>query len=218
MKREIRVTDDGSHTLYVEGLDETYHSIYGAIQESKHVFIRQGLLTVEKSCIRVLELGLGTGLNLLLTFLENLRLQRKLFYHSVEKYPLERTEYRKLNYGDILQAPEEILERIHDSPWHQKISLDNNFTLLKENRDFRKMQLEGIYDLIYFDAFAPSKQPELWTSHVFSQVSEHMRKGGILVTYTSKGEVRRVLKNNGFEVSKVPGPPGKREMIRAVRR
>ena len=217
MKRELRVTEDGSHTLYIEDLEETYHSIHGAIQESRHVFIENGLLTVEKSSVRILETGLGTGLNLLLPFMENLRLQKKIFYHAVEKYPLKKKEYTLLNYENILHSAKGLLQKIHSTPWHEEIMLDDRFSFLKEKADFRSMLPAGKFDLVYFDAFAPSKQPQLWTHELFDLVGRVMKPGGILVTYSSRGEVRRTLAECDFQVQKLPGPPGKREMIRAVR-
>lgn len=218
MEREIRVTGDGSHTLYVNSLDEPYHSIHGALQESKHVFIEQGLRQVSFSPVRILEIGFGTGLNLLLTLEYSLEKGIEVYYHTVEKYPLSPVEYLKLNYtGYLHTASPDQFEKIHQAPWDISFEIGNHFRIYKEHADFRNMEPKGTFDLVYFDAFAPDKQPELWDAPIFRKVYELMVPGGILVTYTAKGSVRRTLGSCGFEVSKVPGPPGKREMIRAKR-
>lgn len=219
MKREIRTTGDGSHTLYVHELDEPYHSIHGSIQESSHVFIEMGLHQIEGNTIRILECGLGTGLNLLLTLIATNKKMRKVYYHAVEKYPLDPDEYRILNFESIVtdSSPESLL-RIHEGPWGLPFKLGDHFTVVKERSDFRKMDPNGSFDLVYFDAFAPNKQPAVWSEQVFSKIFSLMNPGAVLVTYTSKGTVRRTLNTCGFKVEKVPGPPGKREMIRATRR
>jgi len=218
MKRSLRLTEDGSHTLYQSDLDEPYHSMHGAIQESTHVFIDQGFKELNKYRLRILEIGFGTGLNLLLTFSESSINGISIHYHAVEKYPLIPAEYLDLNYESVIEGlTEGILERIHSSPWDLDVTLSSDFTLYKEMSDFRSMNPEGPFDLVYFDAFAPEKQPELWSSEVFSIIAELTNPGAILVTYSSKGRVRRALKDCGFQVIKVPGPPGKWEMVRAVR-
>jgi tRNA U34 5-methylaminomethyl-2-thiouridine-forming methyltransferase MnmC len=218
MKRSLRLTEDGSHTLYLSELDEPYHSMHGAIQESRHVFIRQGFSQLSKSKLRILELGMGTGLNLILSLLEASKKGIEVHYHAVEKYPLIPAEYASLNYETLLKGlPEGILQKIHNAPWGIKVDLNSSFSMYKEQTDFRSMNPEGAFDLVYFDAFAPDKQPELWSTEVFSVISGLTIPGAILVTYSSKGIVRRVLKACGFQVLKVAGPPGKREMIRAQR-
>jgi tRNA U34 5-methylaminomethyl-2-thiouridine-forming methyltransferase MnmC len=218
MERELRITEDGSHTIFVSSLDEPYHSIHGALQESEHVFINQGFKSIATTYIRILEIGFGTGLNIALTLAESNRERSIVDYHAIEKYPLDYQEYTKLNFWKKIDAVthEEFLE-IHNSPWGKKIDLNDHFTLHKEQSDFRTMNPEGLFDLVYFDAFDPQKQPYLWSEEVFSHISEHVKTGGILVTYSAKGSVRRALKVCGFVVEKVPGPPGKREMIKAVR-
>lgn len=218
MTRYLRLTEDGSHTLYLSELEEPYHSMRGAIQESSHVFINQGLKQFSKAKLRILETGLGTGLNLLLTLLEGIKRDITIHYHAVEKYPLIPSEYSTLNYETFIQGlPEGILQQIHEVPWEEEVKLTRNFSLYKEHSDFRSMKPEGEFDLIYFDAFAPEKQPELWSSKVFLRIARLTNSGAILVTYSSKGIVRRALTDCGFQVIKVPGPPGKWEMIRAIR-
>ncbi|MEN8202145.1 MAG: tRNA (5-methylaminomethyl-2-thiouridine)(34)-methyltransferase MnmD [Bacteroidota bacterium] len=218
MKRSLRLTEDGSHTLYLNDLEEPYHSMHGAIQESRHVFIIQGFKSLAKSKLHILEIGLGTGLNLLLSYQESKKEGIGVHYHAVEKFPLIPAEFSGLNYETLLEGlPEGLLQQIHTAPWEHEIDLSSDFSLYKEQSDFRSMNPKGPFDLVYFDAFAPEKQPELWTSEVFSVLGRLTNPGAILVTYSSKGIVRRALKDCGFQVKKVPGPPGKREMIRAVR-
>jgi tRNA U34 5-methylaminomethyl-2-thiouridine-forming methyltransferase MnmC len=218
MKRELRITEDGSHTLFVHDIEEPYHSMHGAIQESRHIFIIQGLLTIKRSTVRILELGLGTGLNLILTLLEAIKLEKNIHYHAVEKYPLLSEEYRALNYEHIIPGlPSGVLERVHSAPWNKEFKLSETFSIIKEKSDFRSMAPPGKYDLVYFDAFAPDKQPHLWSAEIFKKISSLVCPDGVLVSYSVKGSVRRALESTGFSVNKVPGPPGKREMIRATR-
>ena len=218
MERRLKITEDGSHTVFDNGLDEPYHSTHGALQESMHVFIKQGLLTVKQPSVRILELGFGTGLNTLLTLRESLSLNLDIFYHAVEKYPLTESEYKLLNYEKVVEhVPKGILHRMHSCPWGEVVQISDRFTLYKEEADFRSMNPPGGFDLIYFDAFSPDKQPELWSKDVFSIIENSTCRDAVLVTYSSKGEVRRTLNECGFKVKKVPGPPGKIEMVRAVR-
>jgi tRNA U34 5-methylaminomethyl-2-thiouridine-forming methyltransferase MnmC len=218
MKRELRITEDGSPTVYAVDLEEPYHSIHGAIQESEHVFLKQGLHTLAKSPVRLLEIGFGTGLNALLTMADANEMGIEVYYHTVEKYPLEYELYSKINYEQFIDKsfPGWFL-KMHKSPWGETLQISPVFTLFKEQSDFRSMTPPGSFDLVYYDAFDPQKQPYLWTEEIFCRVSVLMNPGGVLVSYTSKGSVRRALESCGFHVNKVPGPPGKREMIRAIR-
>ena len=219
MERSLKITEDGSHTMFVKGLDEPYHSTHGALQESLHVFIKQGLLTVKQSSVRILELGFGTGLNALLTMRESIPLNLDVYYHAVEKYPLKDSEYTLLNYEKVIQhLPKGTLHRMHSCPWGETVKISDRFTLYKEEADFRSMNLPSHFNLVYFDAFSPDKQPELWTDEVIGPIAQVSEQGAILVTYSSKGVVRRTLSSCGFEVHKVAGPPGKIEMIRAIKR
>lgn len=218
MKRELRSTEDGSHTLFVPGLDEPYHSIHGALQESKHVFIETGFRAIRKMSVRILEIGLGTGLNVLLTLCASLEPKKPVYYHAVEKYPLLPDEYRQLNFEKMNAGiPKGSLVRLHKAPWNTGFDLADHFTVFKERSDIRTMHPSGPFDLVYFDAFAPDKQPEIWSPEVFDKIADMLAPGAVLVTYSSRGSVRRTLVSCGFEVKKVPGPPGKREMIRAIR-
>lgn len=219
MERRLKITEDGSHTVFVMGLDEPYHSTHGAIQESMHVFIKQGLLTMNLTSVRVLEVGFGTGLNTLLTLRESLSLNLDIFYHTVEKYPLKENEYQLLNYEKHVEhVPQGMLHLIHSCPWGEAVQISDRFSLYKEEADFRSMKLPPNINLVYFDAFSPDKQPELWTEDVIAPIAQVCAHGAILVTYSSKGNVRRTLAGSGFEIFKVPGPPGKREMVRAIKR
>jgi len=219
MERKLMITEDGSHTMFVNGMDESYHSTHGALQESRHIFIKHGLHTIERNSVRILELGFGTGLNALLTFTESIPLDLDIYYHAVEKYPLTDAEYKMLNLEKLVkQSPKGLLHRIHSCPWGESVQVSEHFTLYKEKADFRSMNPPANINLVYFDAFSPDKQPELWTSTIFGTIARHTDPGAILVTYSSKGLVRRALASNGFEVTKVAGPPGKIEMIRAIKR
>lgn len=219
MERSLKMTEDGSHTIFVKGLDEPYHSTHGALQESMHVFIRQGLHTLNQPSVRILELGFGTGLNALLTLAESIPLELDIYYHAVEKYPLKESEYSLLNFEKLVkQSPSGTLYRMHSCRWSEAIQISDRFTLFKEEADFRSMNPPPHINLIYFDAFSPDKQPGLWKEDVIESISSVTEPGGVLVTYSSKGLVRRTLTSCGFDVQKVEGPPGKREMIRAIKR
>jgi len=216
-KRSLVVTEDGSHTLYIPVLDEHYHSVHGAIQESEHVFIRNGLNVLnEFPEIKILEIGFGTGLNALLTYRQALLVKQKVVYHAIEKYPLQPAEYEKLNY---FQESDPTLKSklldMHQGSWESEFSIDQHFSLLKRKTDLTQTVFEGNYHLIYFDAFAPDKQPDLWEFKIFEKLAKAITPGGILVTYSAKGQVRRNLISAGFVVERLPGPPGKREMLRA---
>lgn len=213
------VTKDGSQTMFVQGMNEPYHSIHGALQESMHVFIKEGLHRLQQSSIRILELGFGTGLNALLTLNEASLHDLNIYYHAVEKYPLKESEYKLLNYEKLAAMPSEgKLNQMHSCPWGETVHISDRFRLFKEKADFRSMNLPPHFNLVYFDAFSPDKQPELWTGDIFDSIGQASDTGAILVTYSSRGIVRRTLSSSGFDVLKVPGPPGKREIIRAIKR
>ena len=219
MERRLMITEDGSHTVFVEGLEEPYHSTHGALQESMHVFIRQGFFRVQWTSVRILELGFGTGLNALLTLVKGISSNKDIYYHSVEKYPLLEHEYNMLNYEKFLDREVEgTLQKLHNCPWGEAIKISDRFTLFKEESDFRTMNIPPDINLIYLDAFSPDKQAELWTQKVIGSIAEQSVPGAVLVTYSSKGLVRRTLTSCGFHVEKVEGPPGKREMVRATKR
>lgn len=213
-------TEDGSHSLYLPSLDETYHSTYGAIQESSHVFIKAGLQFYAaqnpwSSAIKILEYGFGTGLNALLTA-EALSEAISIHYHSLELFPLKNETVSLLNYGKLLEN-ETLFEKLHSCSWEYTNQLNEYFTLRKTKTDFRKFTTDEKYQLIYFDAFSPSKQPELWTKAIFEQCYNLLDNGGVLVTYSAKGQLKRDLIAIGFTVESLPGPPGKFQITRAIK-
>ena len=211
-------TYDGSHTLYVPELDEHYHSVYGAVQESEFIFIRNGFDSCDTDPLNILEVGFGTGLNALLTAVKSMAGSKEVNFTSLEKYPLDNGIINALNYNIFAgEKGREIFDLIHSSPWNTRVNICRNFNLKKIETDFTKEQPSGIYNLIYFDAFGPDKQPEMWTREIFTGIASVTEKNGILVTYSAKGEVKRNLKACGFEVTLLPGPPGKRQMIRAIK-
>lgn len=216
MPGKIILTEDGSHSLLQNELNETYHSIHGAIQESKHIFIEAGLKKCAKDSIQILEIGFGTGLNAFLTQLETELSGQKVRYTAIELYPLSTTSASLLNYPDLL-APEkkDVFYQLHTSPWQNHIQLTKQFGLYKIKDDYSSMTLTGNFDLVFFDAFSPEKQPEMWTEERFKMIYRCCNSGAILTTYCAKGNVRRALQSAGFEVERIPGPPGKREMLRA---
>ena len=214
MNREIRITEDGSSTLFVPELGEHYHSHYGAIQESKHIFINSALKQVNKDEINVLEFGFGTGLNALLTCAYAVENNIRVNYLGIEKYPLTAEEAALLNFDR--EANTDCLKEIHKIEWERELEVNSQFMLKKVQSDFRIITLnQNTYDVVYFDAFAPDVQPNLWTKAIFEKIYLSMRKGGVLTTYTVKGVVRRLMKEVGFRVEKISGPPGKREITRA---
>jgi len=209
-------TSDGSHTIKNETTGDTYHSIHGAVQESQHVFIKNGLLHyVEKFSskkIHILEIGLGSGLNALLTYKAQSQLNSEIEYTALEPFPLEEEFYRQLNYDS-----QKALQTIHKSEWENPIPLSGDFTLFKSKAGIQSVDLpHNHFDVVYFDAFAPNSQPEMWTLDIFSKLRNCMRAPSVLTTYCAKGEVKRTLKAAGFTIESLPGPPGKREMVRAM--
>lgn len=218
VKREPKLilTEDGSHTIYIPDLKESYHSVKGAIKESRHVFIEAGFMQVPGDIVNIFELGFGTGLNALLTYDIAKRSKRKVVYHTVEKYPLSEIHVRDLNYPNQLgKDTGDIFLRLHEIPWEKEVEISDFFVLKKINADFKKYNFTSSYNLVYFDAFAPEVQPDMWQKGIFGKIFQSMRPGGILTTYSSKGAVRRTMKSVGFIVEKLPGPPGKWEMVRA---
>jgi tRNA U34 5-methylaminomethyl-2-thiouridine-forming methyltransferase MnmC len=215
---EIIKTADQSNTLYVPELKETYHSRNGALQESQYVFIEQGLnwKAGSSSSICILEVGFGTGLNAFLTLLANQSFNLKIDYHALETHPVPDALIAVLNYTNLApNADPQLFFRLHQAEWNAPVELNSGFTLHKHLCSLLDYQPDLKFDLVYFDAFAPDKQPELWTLAVFQQIHSWMNPGGILVTYSSKGEVKRNLRAAGFSVDRLPGPPMKRHMVRA---
>lgn len=214
-------TEDGSSSLMHTGLNETYHSIHGAIQESRHVFIEAGLnkllLNSRINNISVLEVGFGTGLNALLTLLMTKSQGVQVTYTAIETFPLSLEILSLLNYSSVLEATIEF-QSIHQGDWNVLAQITENFFLEKQNRKIQDAVFEKrSFDLIYFDAFAPSKQPEMWELPILKKIVEAMKPNGIFVTYSAKGQLKRDLVSLGLSVEKIPGPTGKREMIRAIK-
>jgi tRNA U34 5-methylaminomethyl-2-thiouridine-forming methyltransferase MnmC len=214
------ITEDGSMTLFIPELNEHYHSIHGAVQESMHIFINNGYMQIQTSPARIFEAGFGTGLNALLTFLVSEKAGMVVHYTTIEKFPLDDNIVRSLNYPEMTDpAKDKIFQVLHDAPWGQDVGISEYFTLHKIKGDLCEIQLPAsAYDLVYFDAFGPEVQPELWTEEIFRMLYQSVKEGACLVTYSVKGSVKRALKAAGFRLEKLPGPPGKREMTRATKK
>lgn len=222
MNRKVVKTADGSDTISVDELGVSYHSKHGAIQESIHVFIEAGLAFYktqmpDKQPVRVFEMGLGTGLNALLTCQYAHKNSVNISYTAVEQYPVTKEEVSVLNYSSLLQDDTNILTNIHASEWENATGISDTFSFKKVYTSLQEYVPDEQYDIIYYDAFAPNAQPELWTTDIFSKLYSMMSDNAILATYCSKGDVRRAMVSVGFDVQKIPGPPGKREMLRATK-
>lgn len=220
MEAETRIvlTADGSHSVYNQELGKHYHSIFGAVQESEWVYIDLGLRAALERFdgdLQVFEMGFGTGLNALLTARIALAQQRTIHYTTVEAYPLTLEEARQLNYDQVLET--DFLALMHQSPWEQPVAIHPYFTLTKRKGLLQDVPLADQFQLVYYDAFAPTAQPELWTESIFGKLAANMRPGGLLTTYCSKSIVQRAMRAAGFVVEKHQGPFRKREILRAVR-
>jgi len=220
-KRKIFTTEDGSASLIDLELDETYHSRHGALSESIHVFIEHGLLSLNHSGgkFRVLEIGFGTGLNAWLTFIEAQKNKYDIYYCGLEPFPVDELILQKLNYHSM-HGKEKYKEHffvMHRADWDQQVAISDHFKLHKRACKIQDFDDKHSFDLVYFDAFAPQKQPEMWNYEVLKKVCAHMITGGVLVTYCAKGQFKRDLKALGMKVESPPGPPGKREMVRAIK-
>lgn len=219
MKREVITTKDGSNSIYIPDLDETYHSFYGAIQEAQHVFIREGLQKIKKQKIKVFEVGFGTGLNALLSMGYSQQNSIEIDYSTIESYPVEKELINKLNYLELLGSNfQEEFDFLHSCEWGKKQQIKNNFLFNKIYQKLADYELEkSHYDLIYFDAFGPKIQPAMWSLEILQDMFNGLVSGGVLVTYCAQGQFKRNLKTLGFIVENIPGPPGKREMTCATK-
>ena len=223
MKREIIITGDGSSTIHIPEWNEQYHSKHGALQEARHVFIDMGLIPVcEKGDlheISILEIGFGTGLNALVTWEEAQNQNKSIVYTGVEAYPVAKDEVEKLNFSAIIKDPlaVEFFNKIHESEWEAEVAITKSFKLTKQQKFFQDIEDTELYNLIYFDAFGARVQPELWSVEIFNKMYNALKNKGVLVTYAAKGSVRRAMLEVGFLVERLPGPPGKREMLRATK-
>jgi tRNA U34 5-methylaminomethyl-2-thiouridine-forming methyltransferase MnmC len=220
-KVEIVATGDGSDTLYVPFLDEHYHSVHGAIGESEHIFIRAGFHPfIGNDALTLLEVGFGTGLNVLLTALAADASQCFIRYYTLEKFPLSAEILRRINYPALLGSrAADLFRAIHESAWGMPLRISPMMELVKVREDFVTASLSEIpfCNLVYYDAFSPEKQPEMWNQMLFRKLFDRMEEGGIFVTYCAKGSVRRSLQWAGFRVERLPGPPGKREILRGIK-
>lgn len=222
---EIFVTQDGSHSITASRFGVSYHSKYGAITESRHVFIQSGLyplLLNKPAKISILEMGFGTGLNALLSYHETANRPVEVYYEAIEGFPISIIAAQNLNYPQLIDENEvvqlnAVFAQMHQMPWEQEIAISPHFTLQKRLGNLEELLFTPRFDLIYFDAFAPSAQPELWTADIMQKMYEALHPGGVLVTYCAKGEFKRTLKTVGFMVERLPGPPGKREMTKAIK-
>lgn len=228
MERVLTTSADGSHSIFVPALGEHYHSVHGAIQESQHVFINAGwqMLSADLKTIHVLEVGMGTGLNVLLTYIENETSNlppKRIYYTAIETLPLSPDLVTKLNYSVLLNNKADqvaaVFEAIHNTKWDSKNEkIAPNFFLQKIRSPLQSTNLLPChYHIIYFDAFAPNIQPELWQLSIFEQLYAALQVNGILTTYCAKGNVRRNMQTAGFVVERIAGPPGKRQMIKAIK-
>ncbi len=223
MKREIMKTGDGSFTIHLPEINEQYHSKHGALQEALHVFIDKGLKHKSQkqslTPINVLEIGLGTGLNALLTFDFAFEYDLKIDYTGIEAFPVTKEEWEAMDYGSFINGGKwnAIYTKIQESIWEENISITNNFKLRKRQLEFKSIRDIDAYDLVYFDAFGARVQPELWTESIFKIMYDALKQNGVLVTYAAKGSVRRAMQAVGFDVERLEGPPGKREMLRATK-
>lgn len=220
MKRKIITTSDGSTTIQIVDWNEQYHSIHGAIQEAYHVFIKSGLSLFKHQDLSILEIGFGTGLNAIITSIESEKLDLNIDYVGVEAYPVIPEEISQLNYMQQLEASDfhQQFSKMHSCEWEKVCALSNNFKLTKQQKDFKQIKEINFFNLIYFDAFGARVQPELWTEEIFLIMYNALKENGVLVTYAAKGSVRRAMQAVGFSVERLPGPPGKREMLRATKR
>ncbi|WP_299679242.1 tRNA (5-methylaminomethyl-2-thiouridine)(34)-methyltransferase MnmD [uncultured Dokdonia sp.] len=226
MKREIIITGDGSKTIHIPEWDEQYHSKHGAIQEAQHVFLKMGLHHYvsqpsyqKETPIAILEMGFGTGLNALLTFFEAQKLGTPVDYTGIEAYPITTEEVHAMEYVSLVKEKEvqQVYDTLHSTVWESKEVISTTFQLTKRQQRFEAIVDENMFDLVYFDAFGARVQPELWGEVIFKKMYTALREKGVLVTYAAKGSVRRAMQAVGFDVERLPGPPGKREMLRATK-
>lgn len=214
---KIIQTADKSQTLFSSKFNEHYHSINGAVNESVHIFLNAGFDYLNKQDIKILEVGFGTGLNAFLTITHVKQKSIKVHYDAIELYPVDMETVKQLNYTQILNFDNEIFLDLHKLSWNKTHKINDNFTINKIHNSLISTSLTNKYDLIYFDAFSPETQPEMWTTEVFTKLYNNMNNAGVLTTYSSKGIVKRALRDSGFLVKRLPGPKGKRHILRAIK-
>lgn len=227
MKREIIQTKDGSTTIHLTEWNESYHSKHGAIQEAYHVFIKNGLSllevpavsqTGETKPIAILEIGFGTGLNCFISYLEAEKNKKPIDYVGVEAYPVTLDEALQMNYANEIDPTQAaVFSQMHECHWEQENAISTNFKLTKRRQFFQEIKDEDAFDLIYFDAFGFRVQPELWSDEIFASMFRALKSNGILVTYACRTSIKNAMLSAGFSVKKLPGAPGKREMLFAIK-
>jgi len=229
LKRKIITTSDGSKTIQIEDWNEQYHSIHGAIQEANHVFLKHGLLfyfktichselVSESKPLSIMEIGFGTGLNAFLTLIEAEKLKLNINYVGIEAYPVDLDEIKQLNYTDLISTNHNFeFDKMHEVSWEEQHQITSHFQLEKQNIFFKNITSKAAFNIIYFDAFGARVQPDLWTEDIFKIMFNALKENGVLMTYSAKGSVRRAMQAVGFTVERLPGPPGKREMLRATK-
>ncbi len=215
MGNNLVITNDGSHSIFNPEINETYHSKHGAIVEAEHVFIKNGLLAENKKQFNILEVGFGTGLNALLTAQKARQKKISVNYHGIELYPVETANYIQLNFCELIGADNSELLKLHECNWETGNKIHDFFKLTKNKIALEDYTSNAKFDIIYFDAFSPEKQPQLWTAEIFKNMHNLLKEDGFLVTYCAKGVVKRTMKEVGFEIVVLDGPPGKRQMTRA---
>ena len=218
MKREIIETDDGSTTIHLPEWNESYHSKHGAIQEAYHVFIKNGFELFVGQPISILEIGFGTGLNCFITYLEAKKNNQTINYTGVEAYPVTLEEVTQMNYAKVIEESQNsIFKQMHECNWEMKQVIATNFILTKRKQLFQDINDVDAFDLIYFDAFGFRVQPELWSEELFVAMYKALKNNGVLVTYACRSSIKNAMLSAGFSVEKLPGAPGKREMLRATK-
>lgn len=220
MKRKVINTGDGSKTLFIPEMDEQYHSVNGALTESNHVFLDAGYKHHTSNAPVIFEVGFGTGLNALITAELAEIQQRKTTFISIEKYPLEQNLIQQLNYGQLgTEKTALIFNKIHDAKWGEEVQISDYFNLVKIEGDLTKHHFDNArkFDIIYFDAFGPDKQPDMWSREIFGKIYDASAANAVFVTYSAKGEIRRQLRDCGYSMERLPGPPGKRQMLRGTK-
>jgi tRNA U34 5-methylaminomethyl-2-thiouridine-forming methyltransferase MnmC len=218
LKREIITTDDGSVTIHLPEMNESYHSKFGAIQEAYHVFIKNGLELTGAKPVSILEIGFGTGLNAFITFLESQKNNQQIYYTGVEAYPVAPEEAALMNYAAQLSPNYQgVFTQMHECAWNEDVKLAPNFVLNKQQLRFEDITFAVQFDLIYFDAFGYHAQPDLWSEEIFAKMYTALKPNGVLVTYACRTVIKKAMQAAGFTTQKLPGPPGKREMLRAYK-
>ena len=218
MPNKIFITDDGSHSMFSEKHGVSYHSKYGAIQETEHVFINSALrFKLPSSSLSILDIGFGSGLNAYMSYLEAEKLNLPIQYVAIEAFPISLEQAKQLNFSEELELDPADFLKLHQVEWDIQNRISDKFVFEKKLMRFEEIEFHNQFDIIFFDAFAPTAQPELWEENILQKMFNALLPKGVLTTYCAKGVVKRTFKKVGFEVQSIPGPPGKREMIRAIK-